>query len=107
MGRGVCKEIAMGNYEERKIEKAKTCYSCQHCLGIDADYEELYKCGYCMLDVPQEDIKHVKHIEREGYGWDERFCNIMGVNPEDLLMDSHRFNDPDDVCQFYEKRAVE
>ena len=97
----------MGNYEERKIEKAKTCYSCQQCLGLDSDYEECYKSGFCMLDVSQADIEHVEWIVADDEVFDSKFCETMKVKPEDIIEDSPRCTEPNDVCQFYEKRVDE
>ena len=97
----------MGNYEERKVETSPSCYTCQFCVGLDSSWEELYKFGYCMLDVPQEDIKHVARICYEDEDWDDRFCEIMKIKPGDFVdvEDSPRCTEPNDVCQFYKKRG--
>lgn len=99
----------MGNYEERKIETSPSCYTCQHCLDLLDSWEEQYTFGYCMLDVPQEDIEHVKRIKDEDEKWDVRFCEIMKIKPGDFVdvEDSPRCTEPNDVCQFYEKRVDE
>lgn len=56
-----------------------------------------------MLDVPEEDLKHVEEILSEDEDYDDRFCDIMGVNDNEWLGNSFRLVEPDEVCQFYEK----
>ena len=89
-------------YEQRRVSTQPLCYNCQHGKPIEDSWEG-FRFLYCMIDVPDSDIKHVCRLENEGLAKDERFCNIMKIKPGSDIVDSPRMVEPDEKCQFWEQ----